>query len=258
MKRLSLAVAALLVTAVPRLALAEGEPPSKLAADVIKTEKEAPSIDSSRDFYLEFNGGKFRPAVDGQPGLTGRPYKDVFGRNQMWVFGLELDWEIWKAFGTVAAGLAADYAVVYGHGVFSKDSTTAPDVTSLNTLPVRLLAVYRFDLLARRWSIPLIPFVKAGLSYTFWWVTNGGGGLAKFGTSDAIGGKLGYELAAGLALELNFIDPWLSRELDQEFGVNAVTLQAQFMRVSADNFGVTPGAMDLSANTWMFGVGFEF
>ncbi|HEY3449617.1 MAG TPA: MXAN_2562 family outer membrane beta-barrel protein [Myxococcales bacterium] len=255
MKRLGLALAALLAAAPVSSALAQE--PSALAASVIASEKEGPSLDSPRNFYIEVNGGKFRPAVDGQAGLTGAPYKDIFGRNQMWVFGLEFDWEIWKGFGTLAAGLATDYAVVYGHGTTISGKATS-DITSLNTVPVRLLAVYRFDLLARRWSIPLVPFVKAGLAYTFWWVTNGGGGIAKNGTSEALGGKLGYQLAAGLALELNFIDPWLSRELDEEFGVNAVTLQAQFMRISADNFGISKGAMDLSANTWMFGLGFEF
>lgn len=246
MKRLGGALALLLATAPATAALAQQ---SGLA-------EAAPSLDSARDFYLEFNGGKFRPAVDGQSGLSGTPYKDIFGRNQMWVFGAEFDYEIWQGFGTVAAGLAADYAVVYGHGIVAKTGEAAPDVTSLNTLPVRLLAVYRFDLLARRWGIPLIPFGKVGLAYTFWWVTNGDGSIASFGNEQALGGKWGYELAGGLALELNFIDPWLSRELDQEFGVNSVTVQAQFMRVSADNFG-KPG-MDLSANTWMFGLGFEF
>lgn len=258
MRRLGLALAALLLAA-PASALADDAALSAPAADVVRAEREGPSIDTGRDFYLEFNGGKFRPAVDGhQAGLSGTPYKDVFGRNMMWTFGLEFDWEVWRGFGAVCAGIATDYAVVYGHGIISKTGETAPDVTSLNTLPVRLLVVYRFDYLARRWSVPLVPFVKAGLSYTIWWVTNGGGGLAHFGDNEALGGKLGYELAAGLALELNFIDPWLSRELDQEFGVNTVAVHAQFMRISADNFGASPGGMDLTADTWMFGIGFEF
>jgi len=261
MKRLGIALAALLVAAPYGPAAAEEAAAESPGASVVPTttEAKAPSLESGRTFYLEFNGGKFRPAIDGhQAGLDGHPYKDVFGRNMLWTFGLECDWQFWRGFGSLGAGLAVDYAVVYGHGIVSTTGARSADLTSLNMIPVRLLAVYRFDYAARRWGVPLVPFVKAGLSYTFWWVTNGNGGIAEFQSYDAIGGKLGYELAAGLALELNFIDPWLSRELDQEFGVNAVTLQAQFMRISADNFGVTQGAMDLSANTWMFGVGFEF
>ena len=91
-------------------------------------------------------------------------------------------------------------------------------------------------------------------------INDGTGGIARFQDGNAqdraLGGKWGYELAAGLALELNWIDSNLSRELDQEFGVNSVNLQAQYARITADNFG--RGGIDLTANTFLFGLGFEF
>ena len=96
-----------------------------------------------------------------------------------------------------------------------------------------------------------------GLSDTIWWITDGLGNVSTFGGDKAFGGKWGYQLAAGLALELNFIDSILSRELDQELGVNSVNLQAQYVRITADNFGRGSG-IDLTANTWLFGLGFEF
>lgn len=227
-----------------------------LGARAEETGVKAGAFDTSRDFYLEFNGGKFTPNIDGTSGLTASPYQEIFGGKGMWIFGLEFDWEIWNGFGTIAAGLATDYASVYGHGIVARSGQAAPDVTSLQTVPIRLLAVYRFDLLARRWNIPLVPFGKIGLAHTLWWITTGDGSIAKVGTDQALGGKWGYQLAGGLALELNFIDPWLSRELDSEFGVNSVNLQAQFVRITADNFGA--GGLDLTANTWLFGLGFEF
>lgn len=216
-------------------------------------------IESLRDFYIELHGGRFVPKVDSEATLHGTPYKDIFENRGMWIFGAELDWELWQRFGTLAAGLAVDYANVYGHGIpaGSPTSDRAPDSTSLKTVPIRALAVYRFDWPARRFGIPLVPFGKAGLAYTVWWATKGDSSIPTFPDGGkARGGKWGYEVAGGLALELNFLDPTLAREFDSEFGVNSVSLQAQYARITANNFG--KAGIDLTANTWLFGVGFEF
>jgi hypothetical protein len=214
------------------------------------------SYESPRDFYLEFNGAYFYPAVSNQVGLAGSPYHQIFGTSRMWMFGLEFDWELYQGFGSLSAAVGADFATVSGHGIIARTGEVAPDSTSLRMLPLRLLAVYRFDLLARRFSIPLVPFVKAGLTDTIWFVQKGDNGLAQFGDDKAIGGKWGYELAGGLALCLNFLDPLLARELDDDFGVNGVYLHAQWTYISANNFG--RGGMDLTTSTLQLGLGLEF
>ncbi len=214
------------------------------------------SFDSSRDFLLEVNGGYFAPDIDSSAGIVGTPYKDIFGTKGVWTLGFEFGYELWQAFGTVGVALAADWGSVGGKGLYAGNSTKSEDDTSYNTVPVRVLATYRFDLLARRYGIPVVPFGKVGLAYTFWWITNGDGGIATDGDAQALGGKWGYELAAGLALELNFFDPLLGRELDDGFGINSVYLQGQFVRVTGDNFG--KAGLDVSSNRWMFGLGFEF
>jgi hypothetical protein len=80
--------------------------------------------------------------------------------------------------------------------------------------------------------------------------------MARFGESKAVGGKWGWQASAGLAFELNFLDPVLGREFDADFGVNAVFLQAEYLKMVADNFG-GPG-LRLSDDAWMFGLAFEF
>jgi hypothetical protein len=215
------------------------------------------TYDSSRDFLLEVNGGYFAPDIDSSSGVVGTPYQDIFGKKGVWTLGFELGYELWQAFGTVGVALAADWGSVGGKGLYAgTNGTKSADDTSFNTVPVRVLATYRFDVLARRWGIPVVPFGKVGLAYTFWWITKGDGGIATDGEAQALGGKWGYELAAGLALELNFFDPMLGRELDEGFGINSVYLQGQFMRVTGDNFG--KAGLDVSSNRWMFGLGFEF
>ncbi|MGI5863253.1 MAG: MXAN_2562 family outer membrane beta-barrel protein [Myxococcales bacterium] len=211
---------------------------------------------SSRNWTLELNGGRFRPPIDEEPGLKGSPYNDIFGKKSMWLFEGELDYKLVDLLGPLSLGLAGGYGVVWGRGIAASDGKPAPDTTTLSTVPVRLLAVYRFQWLNNALGIPLVPFVKAGMAYTFWWITNGAGDVAKFGENKALGGKWGYELAGGLAFELNFIDREAARDLDQQWGVNSVLLQAQYARLTADNFGGE--GMDLSDDAWLFGLAFEF
>jgi hypothetical protein len=211
---------------------------------------------SSRDWTLEFNGGRFRPRIDEEPGLTGSPYNDIFGKKSMWLFEGELDYKLFDLLGPFSLGLAGGYGVVWGRGIASSDGQPAPDTTTLSTVPLRLLAVYRFQWFNEAFGIPLVPFVKAGLAHTIWWITNGTGGVAGFGEGKALGGKWGYQLSGGLAFELNILDREAARDFDQQWGVNSVLLQVQYARLTADNFG--GAGIDLSDDAWLFGLAFEF
>jgi hypothetical protein len=229
--------------------------PALASADVFATQRLG---ETPRDWIVEVNGTSFYPDVNKEASLNGaQPYTDAFGQNRMWLFGAELEYELWQGFGTVAVGGAVGYANVYGHGHVAGTGEPAPDITTLRTVPVRLLVSYRFDYLARRWGIPLVPFGKIGPADTFWWATNGTGDVSSFPDgSKAYGGKWGYELTGGLALELNFFDRELGDDFDRDFGVNSVYLHAAYTLLSANNFG-RPG-LDLSSRAWVFGLGFEF
>lgn len=256
MKRAGLAALAALVLA-PGAAAAQDardEPAAEVAAPEATSN---PPTESPRNFFLELNGGQFRPAVDSEPGLTGKPYSDSFSNHRMWLFEAEFDWEFLQRLGSLSVGLAAGYGTVYGHGFFASNGQPSPDGTVLNTVPIRALLVYRFDWLYRKVHIPLIPFGKAGIAETLWWATNGSGSVGKFPDGGkASGGKLGYELAAGLSLALNWLDPPLARELDLDSGINGAYLTAQYLKITADNFGKQ--GLNLSSHMWLFGIGFEF
>lgn len=249
--------AALALALVPAAASAQDAAPGEPASEIASPEATSnPPTESPRNFFLEINGGQFRPAVDSEPGLSSKPYQDIYGSNKMWLFEAELDWEILKELGSLSVGLAAGFGTVYGRGLFASDGSRSPDGTTLNTVPIRLLAVYRFDWLYRKVGIPLVPFGKVGIAETIWWATNGSGSIVKFQGGKASGGKLGYELAAGLSFSLNWLDPSLARELDLDSGINGFYLTAQYLKLTADNFGKQ--GINLSGHTWMFGVGFEF
>jgi hypothetical protein len=252
MTRPGLAALAVLVFS-PVEAAAQEAPESEVAAPQATA---TPLTESPRHFVLELNGGLVRPGVESESALRGSPYGDVFGTKKMFLFDVEFDWELFQGFGTLSVGLAAGFGTVYGHGLVASSGAPSADGTSLNEIPLRALAVYRFDWLARRAGIPLVPFGKVGLAETIWWSTNGTGSRVHFQGGKSWGGKAGYELAAGLSLELNWLDPTLGREFDLDFGVNAVYLNAQYLKLTANNFGKS--GLDLSSHTWMFGLGFEF
>lgn len=256
MKRAGLAALAALAL-VPGAAAAQ-DARDEPAAEIVAPEATSnPPTESPRNFFLELNGGQFRPAVDSEPDLTGKPFSDIFGANKrMWLFEAEFDWELLQRLGSLSVGLAAGYGTVYGHGLFASSGDPSPDGTVLNTVPIRVLLVYRFDWLYRKLHIPLVPFGKVGIAETLWWATNGSGSVSKSQGGTASGGKLGYELAGGLSLALNWLDPPLARELDLDSGINGAYLTAQYLKITADNFGKK--GLDLSSHMWLFGIGFEF
>ncbi len=214
-----------------------------------------PAAESSRDFELELNGTFFTPRIDKESGLSGSPYKQAFGKGRMWLFSAELDYEIVDLQGPLGVGLNAGFGWVKGRGVYAETGEESPDTTSLMIFPIRLMAVYRFQLLDRR-GIPLIPFVKAGMGYTFWWSNSSDGKISKADGKKARGGKWGYNLTIGLAFSLNFIDRSVARDCDRLWGINDTHLLFQFVHATADNFGGK--GFDLTRDSVEIGLGFEF
>jgi hypothetical protein len=224
--------------------------------DILSKRSATALQESPRHFVFELNGGLVRPSIENESSLRSSPFGAVFGTKKLFLIDAELDWEIYQGIGTLSVGFAAGWGTVYGHGVIASSGQSSADGTRLNTLPLRALAVYRFDYLSRQMGIPLVPFVKLGLAETLWWATNGSGSVPSFEGGHASGGKAGYQLAVGLSFELNWLDPTLARELDQDWGVNAVSINAQYVKLTANNFG--GAGLDLSTHAWMFGLGFEF
>ena len=211
--------------------------------------------ETSRDFELEINGTFFTPRIDDESGLSEATYSKIFGKDRLWLFEAEFDYEIVDLWGPLGVGAGIGFGSVSGKGVYAESGEESKDSTSLSLLPLRLMAVYRFQYLDRR-GIPLIPFVKAGLGYTFWWSKGTDGSVSKIDGRKARGGKWGYNLAIGLALSLNFIDRTLARDADRLWGLNDTHILIQFVHATADNFGGS--GFDLSRDSLHLGLGFEF
>jgi hypothetical protein len=156
--------------------------------------------------------------------------------------------------------------------------------TGLFIIPTTLHLVLRLDGLARhnRW-VPLVPYVKAGLAYDFWWVSNGSGTahqdvLNPDGTvarnadgtamrQDVVGGSLGWHAALGLSLMLDTFEPRLARGWDQQQGVNHSYLFFEYYFTDLAGFGrpqLNVGNFSTAAGTntpvgsWVAGMMLEF
>jgi hypothetical protein len=86
--------------------------------------------------------------------------------------------------------------------------------------------------------VPLVPYVRAGIVYSFYWITQGSGKLARFSNGEkAHGGVWGYQINVGLAFMLDSLEPAAAKKLDAEMGVNHTYIFCEFVHSGIDNFG---------------------
>jgi hypothetical protein len=255
-------------------------------------ENPAKDYQSSQYFAFELKFGPYSPNIDSSAGLKGTPFSDLF--NPQGTTGrppghllttLELDAQLFKRFGTLAIGTAVGYYRRTTHSfVYPPSATGMPQVlngmvvdcavpncvrsgdeTALNILPLELLLVYRFDVLALRYKVPLVPYFKIGLAYYIWWIENGGGFLsiseftdpATGKKSSGYGGTFGWVLKPGISLLLDVLDPPAARTIDAELGINHTYVFAELNYLNIDGFG-SSDKLTLSDLTWNVGLAFEF
>ena len=252
------------------------------------------SYESPQQFALEIKFGLYSPNIDSTTGLKGTPFSDLFvsqyGTNVhqrppgQLLTSLEFDWQFWHAFGSlgVAASVGIQrrnsHAFQYA-GIAGDVSCTVPncsrssDTTTLSVMPISLELVYRFDVLALRWHIPLVPYIKAGIGYFLWWIENGSGAVSQmvdlktkavtntgtcgFGGDCGIGGSFGIVLHPGVALLLDALDPSAARTMDNELGINHTYLFFELNYAWVNGFNSST-KLNLSDTAWNTGLAFEF
>lgn len=222
-----------------------------------------PAGRSTRSATVEFRLGPYRPAVDSGLSNGATPHDSMFGTKTRLLYDIEVDYEILQRFGTLAVGVGVGYfresaAAFLGTSSGASTGVRSSDQTALRLIPLSLLAVYRFDVLAERWRVPLVPYAKAGLNYTFWQATDGNGDIAastKGGRGS--GGTLGWQTAAGVAFQLDALDAASMRELDSDSGLNHIYLVAEWSYIDASGLGLS-NRLHVGDSTWSAGLLLEF
>jgi hypothetical protein len=249
--------------------------------------------ESSQRFAVEIKFGPYSPNIDASPGLNGKtPFKDLFpanpGKNRppgRLLTQVEFDYQfLRKPWGNFAIGNTAGFYRRTTHSfAYNTDPTTgnqtqacsttgdtntcvrSGDTTALNIVPLSIMAVYRFDYLARRYKIPFVPYFKIGLAYYVWWIENGGGFLSiaqytppgSTSSQGGWGGTLGWVMNPGGAFLLDVLDPTAAKIIDAELGINHTYLFCEFHYADITGFGAA-NKMNLSDTTLNAGLAFEF
>ncbi len=224
-------------------------------------------VESPQYGAFELRFGPYRPAVDDNPALAGRPYHDVFKDHTMFLTSLELDWQFYHPPGvSLGFGGQIGFMQSYAKSLIEGTNEASVDYTVLNVMPFALLFVARVDALADMVNIPLVPYFKIGINWYLWWIL-GGGDTAEYTGEDGRtekgrGGTLGWQVSPGLALRLDSFDKKSARTFDNEIGVNHSYLFVEMLWAFVDRFG-NSDYMNLSSDTFanatiMAGLALEF
>lgn len=210
---------------------------------------------SPQQFTFELRFGQYFPEVDSKPGLGidrfgKKPYNAVFGDNDQFYFGVELDYLPFRI--PYVGALGPGFGWGYTHtseiaSLSSKPGEESGTTTAFTIMPMHLSAVVRFDELMRRTGVPFVPYAKLGLGLGIWTAspvpTDYSGTGATWGMHYAVGGMLA----------LNFLEPRSAARLDETTGVNHAYLFGEFMRADLNGLGSTP-TFYLGSTSWVVGL----
>lgn len=211
-----------------------------------------------RWFHVELKFGPYKPDVDKEFAGGATPYKDIFGGGLRLMTQLTADVLFLKLHGSLGVGGSFGYFQARGKALL-EDGTRSADKTTLQFMPFILSLVYRWDYPIYKWGFPLVPYVRAGIAYAVWWITDGSGDTAAFGQGDkARGGTWGYQVNLGLAFLLDVLEPTSTKKMDMDLGVNHSYLFVEFVHNRLDDFG-SKSSIDLSMTySLLAGLAFEF
>lgn len=207
---------------------------------------------SPRRWMFELKFGPYKPNVDAEPGLSGKPYREIFAclpgssckkRFPGWqlMSQVELDIELWQGHGTLGLGATWGFFRISGKSLVLTDPDQpynpesnpyirSGDDTTFNIMPFILQVVYRWDYAARKWHVPLVPYVKGGAVYSIWWIEKADRDLARFSSGGkARGGTFGYQVNAGLSFQIDMLEPSAAKRMDQESGINHTYIFVEFV-----------------------------
>ena len=214
---------------------------------------------SPQRFAFELTFGPYIPDIDSEFNGARTPYKDYFGSGSNLLTRIEFDYQFWHRYGSLAAGLSAGYFSVTGTApVANGTGLPSGDQSQLKVVPLGLSAVYRFDYFLQERGFPLVPFGKIGLDWAYWQITDGNGNIADADSSGrGRGGTLGWHVAGGVALVLDFLDPDAAHDFDQDMGVNHTALTFEFYHADISGLGEA-NRLHVGDTNWTLGLLLEF
>jgi hypothetical protein len=247
------------VAALTTALAARGAHAQSFLSEAEMVEGEGKRYRSPQQFAFELRFGPYRPDVDGEFNGVRHPYQDYFGSGSKLLTQIEFDYELFHGFGTAAVGLGLGYFQITGTApVASGTGMLSGDTSTLKVVPLSLSAIYRFDYFLEMKKFPLVPFMKLGLDYAYWQITNGNGDIATDGSGgQGRGGTPGWHAAGGVALVLDMFDPEAARDFDSDLGVNHTAILFQYSYADISGLG-TANKLHVGDANWSLGLLIQF
>jgi len=204
--------------------------------------------ESPQHFGAGFHAGPYTPTnLQGDtPGVT---YTNVYGGKSSILVGLDAEWQFFQGFGKLGLKGGLGFFSQKGQGRFLHNpGQQADEVFTLFELPMSAGLIYHFQYWNRQ---ILVPFAEGGGDYF---------GLLearsdKTAISEVLhyGGAAAAHWAAGLQVQLDFLDRQGIWELDQEYGINHIYLVLDARQI----IGLS-SLYDVSSFVFEGGILFEF
>jgi hypothetical protein len=216
--------------------------------------------ESPQNVAVELRVGRYIPAIDSEFDGQATPYQDMFGTDNRYSVGLEVDWQALRIplIGTLGPGIGLQYTKSTASGFVTSSlgqpsPTRSGEDTSLVIFPMYAVAVLRADYFARETPLPLVPYAKLGVGAAIWSI-NGGDGTANVQGTSGSGLSYGPQFALGGMLLLDAFDQTAAKEMDQNTGVNNSYF---FLEWYVSHLGIANDQMRVGTNTWVLGLALE-
>lgn len=204
---------------------------------------EATKLSSDELFGIEFRIGPYKPEMGDNDA-----FRTFFGGDAGPLLALELDVIAYRIPDVLYACVGGGIGWMNFDGETRDEAGQRTDEeTSLEIVPLNLLAVVRIDALPRMLSVPLILTGKLGYQWSSWTTESGG-------REDESGFSIGLLWAVQLGLDLDTFEPAAARNMDEEWGINHSFLFFEL-------FGFEPSGDSLPIGNdlaWTAGLGFMF
>jgi hypothetical protein len=220
--------------------------PERSSDDWAMNQESRGGIDMPPDWGLELGLSLYRPDVDSEFGGAAHPYADTFGSSRHLMSEVEVDRYLGHRFGSWGVGLRVGYQKVTGAAVLA-DGTRSGDETGLRLVPLSVSALYKADGLRGLRSVPLVPYVKAGLDGVVWTESTTGGKASHSGFTP------GWHVAAGLALGLNSLGMGANKP-GAIAGSGALFFEWDYAAINGLGIGKE---LHVGDNTWFAGLMFD-
>jgi hypothetical protein len=240
--------------------------------DAVSENQAATEEAGSVTWHVGIRLGPYVPDIDKQFGMAPGPYNQMFGGTGVMPM-LDVDRILWSGFGQLGVGGSVGY-MQKSAGAFA-DSSSPSDVDRLRSsadtnkfrlIPMALTATYRLTWFDDQYGVPVIPYVRGGLSYYLWWISTTDGSLAQVckGTgmepacsqNKALGASLGVQGSIGLAIRAERIDASAAVSM-RASGIEHAGIYGELSLAQVNGFG-SDSKLSVGDRTWFAGVDFEF